>query len=477
MPTIDPNSTSIFTEPIPMPESSDNYIRAENTSEKTFIKEENIMPCDCPACRRDNILNGTLTGECNCCHTKLDAHSSFQIMGDKSLVCDKCAKEHYITCVCCNKLYNKNESKEVNRISEKNDLNITNVCLRCFTVNYRECSCCHKFFNRQDFLTYKENIYCKICFDKSFKICPMCNNTFQKDKITHKIRGKYSVCDKCFNYYGPITTYEEKPKIEFQGKPPHYYGIELEVEVQNKSKEERGVKAQKVIDLFGDFAIVKEDGSLSCGFEICTQPASKEEHLVRWNKFFDNLPDNLVSFNSERGNCGLHIHCSKKPLSLLTIAKIVVFVNDENNQPHIETIAGRRSCNYSCICKKKYGTVKRIGTLSRSDRYEAVNLVNHDTIEFRIFKGTLKRESFFKAIEFCDALIQFCMVGNYGITYCRNWDNFVNYVKLRNKDYPHLYAFICARFSGKETKFTEQEMKLIKKFGFDVEAGAEPTQR
>jgi hypothetical protein len=276
------------------------------------------------------------------------------------------------------------------------------------------------------------------------------------------VRGKIPSCDKCFVFYGPIKIYEEKPKIEFQGKPPHYYGIELEVELQNQKREERGAKAQEVINLFDDFAIVKEDGSLTCGFEICTKPASKEEHIIRWNKFFDHLPDNLVSFNSERGNCGLHIHCSKKPLSLLSIAKMVVFINDEKNQPHIETIAGRRSGNYSCICKKAYGTVKRIGYLNRGDRYEAINLVNHDTIEFRIFKGTLKRESFFKAIEFCDSLIQFCMMGNNGITYCKSWDNYVNYVSERNKDYPHLYAFICA-------KFLKQENKLTKKFGFSVD--------
>ena len=423
------------------------------------------MPCDCPSCRRDNILNGTLTGECSHCHSKLDAQSSFQIMGDKSLACEKCAIEHYIVCFCCNKSYNKSEAKDITHHGSTQ----AKVCARCFTLNYRECSCCHKFVNRSDIVSYKDVVYCRQCFDKAFQVCAMCNNTQPVGAFIRIIRNKYKVCEKCYNQFGPINVYETKPKMEFQGKPPHYYGIELEVELENQNKDERGKKAQEVVDLFGgDFVVVKEDGSLRCGFEICSQPASKEEHLIRWGKFFDNLPSNLVSFNSPHNNCGLHIHCSKKPLSLLSIAKIVVFINDEKNQPYIETIAGRKPNTYFCICKKNYATVKRIsdGMLCRENRYEAVNLVNSDTIEFRMFKGTLKRESLFKAIEFCDSIIQFCMTGNNGIAYCRNWDNYMNYIGVKdkdtNKDYPHLHAFMCAKFLKKETK-------LSKKFGFNVD--------
>jgi hypothetical protein len=441
----------------------------------SLLSGENTMPCDCPSCRRDNILNGTLTGECNQCHTKLDALSSFKIMGDKSLVCEKCSMEHYIVCFCCEKSYNKNESKE---ISYDRGTKTASVCNNCFTLNYRECSCCHKFFNRTDITSHKDIIYCRQCFEKSFDVCTHCNSIQPKGTLRRIIRSKHLVCEKCYNYYGPIAVYETKPKIEFQGRPPHYYGIELEVELENQNKEERGVLAQKVVELFDDFVIVKEDGSLRCGFEICTQPASREEQILRWNKFFDNMPANLVSFNSPHNNCGLHIHCSKKPLSLLTIAKIVVFVNDEKNQKHVETIAGRGSNNYSLILKKNYATVKRIsdGNLCRENRYEAVNLVNRKTIEFRLFKGTLKRESLFKAVEFCDSLIQFCMTGNHGITYCRDWENYVNYVEVNVKDYPHLYAFICAKSLRKEKTLTEKETKLIKQFGFE-QLGTDTQQR
>lgn len=437
------------------------------------ITEEIKMPCDCPNCRRDNIINGTLVAECNHCHGRLDALSSFKIMGDKTLVCDSCVSIYYVKCGCCDKFYNKTEAKVASHYNHDDLLPVT-ICPRCFSLNYRECNECHNFFNRNEITSHRDVVYCRHCFNLSYESCTNCGCIKRKGEISHVRHTPnsgdriYKVCDECWGYFGPVTEYGSKPKLQFQGKPPHYFGVELEVELENGCKKERGLKAQEVIDLFGDFVIVKEDGSLCCGFEICTQPASKDEHLIRWGKFFDKLPTNLVSFNSKEGRCGLHVHCSKKPLSLLTIAKIVVFVNDDKNKSYIETIAGRKANHFSNISKKEYAFVHQVlKDGSRSNRYEAVNLINKDTIEFRIFKGTLKRESFFKAIEFCDSLIQFCMTGNHGIAYCRDWTNYVNYVEVNSKNYPHLHAFILAKSLRKgEKKITEKETKFIKQFGF-----------
>jgi hypothetical protein len=293
------------------------------------------------------------------------------------------------------------------------------------------------------------------------------------------------LCDNCYNQYGPITEYSSKPKIVYYGighlsgkefetalRRTHFYGVELEVEIKNRDVSKRGAKADEVLQLLGtDFAITKEDGSVKYGFEICTAPATLKEHYVKWQKFFEKMPDGIVSWNAYDGKCGLHVHCSKKPLSLLTIAKMVVFVNNPENQAFIETIAGRGANQYFKIQQKKYNVVvpMRDRRLTHDDRYEAINLVNRDTIEFRIFKGTLKQPSFFKALEFCDALTHFCMMGTNSISFCRSVPNFVDYVGLRSKDYPHLYAFICAKILKKETKQT-------KEFGFNVSPATDNQQ-
>ena len=71
------------------------------------------MPCDCPSCRQDNILNGTLTTEeCPHCSVVFTPTSTFQIMTDKSLVCDACVAKLFVKCDFCNKLHKANDLKK-----------------------------------------------------------------------------------------------------------------------------------------------------------------------------------------------------------------------------------------------------------------------------------------------------------------------------------------------------------------------------
>jgi len=244
--------------------------------------------------------------------------------------------------------------------------------------------------------------------------------------------------------------------LKFQGKGPYFYGIELEVEVDEKL-DRRTVYAKNILKLMGDFIIVKHDGSIKdlntgkvIGFEIVTVPASEEAQKEKWNLFFDNLPKGLRSYDTK--TCGLHIHCSRQPLTQLTIAKMLLFVNSKENAPFITTIAGRPPNQFCKIQDKCY---QDASPKYPKDRYEALNLYNRDTVEFRIFRGTLKRESMFKSLEFCAALIQFCERGNHSIKDCRQVDKFLEYVKLHKKDYLHLWAFICARWFREESKLTQ----------------------
>jgi hypothetical protein len=112
------------------------------------LKEKHSMPCDCPSCQKDNILNGTLKGKCANCQCELDALSKFQIMGDKTLVCDRCVAENYIECICCQKLHKKDNIKRAKYQNKEN----SPICLRCFSLHYRECDECHESFDRNEVL-------------------------------------------------------------------------------------------------------------------------------------------------------------------------------------------------------------------------------------------------------------------------------------------------------------------------------------
>src|ERR1035437_1697273 len=101
------------------------------------------MPCNCPSCRRDNILNGTLIEKCGCCQKDITAQVPFKVMGDNTLVCGICHQQHYDTCNNCNKFFKKTEMREMIRNGETK-----RACKRCFEQYYRECTECHQWVDR-----------------------------------------------------------------------------------------------------------------------------------------------------------------------------------------------------------------------------------------------------------------------------------------------------------------------------------------
>jgi hypothetical protein len=202
-------------------------------------------------------------------------------------------------------------------------------------------------------------------------------------------------------------------------------------------------------NILGNYAALKDDGSLSYGIEIATQPASMFEHKARLTRLFANLPRGLRSWRER--SCGLHIHVSRSPLSELTIAKTVCFVNANHNRRFIRLIAGRESNSYCKIETKKLGSAAKYN----DDRYEAINLQNDRTIEFRLFKGTLRQASVFKALEFTDALTTYAGKAARSIRDSQSRVKFCGFVEENASVWPNLSAFIQARWFGRETELTK----------------------
>jgi hypothetical protein len=74
-------------------------------------------------------------------------------------------------------------------------------------------------------------------------------------------------------------------------------------------------------------------------------------------------------------------------------------------------------------------------------RYKAVNLCNSNTVEFRFFKGTLKRDTIIASIQWVDTIIQYCRSTQLKDLFSTDWDDIFgntehvelsNYLKQRN---------------------------------------------
>lgn len=185
-----------------------------------------------------------------------------------------------------------------------------------------------------------------------------------------------------------------------------FFGIELEVECRKGHPGEHADRLNDALNdgRLGERCFFEEDGSLSHGFEIITQPMGLDSHYQFWEWLTDkNLTRDLRSHDTS--TCGLHIHINRDNIKDLQINKMCVFIHSPDNRNLIKAIARRYGVGYASMHDKKLGTAHHA---SRGDaRYEAVNLTNRRTIEMRIFKGTLKHGSMLAALEFTNALVHF----------------------------------------------------------------------
>lgn len=239
-----------------------------------------------------------------------------------------------------------------------------------------------------------------------------------------------------------ILDYHAKPSFEPKGK--HIYnlwmGAELEIECisEDYSKQDKAYHVNKAL---GDFIITKHDGSLNNGFEITSSPASLDYHRTAWDNFFKKKVQNgLSGFNNN--TCGMHVHISREPLSNLQIGKIIAFIHKKENAEFVKLIAQRSSNKYNDFTKAKKISNSHYTKKQLEERHTAVNILNPNTIEIRIFKSNLRKSSFLRNIEFCAALVEFTWAAKNSISDSQDYVKFVIFVSKNRKFYPNLYCFL-----------------------------------
>lgn len=221
-----------------------------------------------------------------------------------------------------------------------------------------------------------------------------------------------------------------------------FLGVELEVEVVGGA--DRINKAKELNDLINDGEVGRKvffenDGSVSNGFEIISQPMGLDRHRDLWVWLKDKKAVRALRSHNTT-TCGLHVHISRDQMTKLQVAKMVTFVNDPDNEDLIRAVARRYAEGY---CRIK---IKKIGRSAESDdRYEAINITPRKTVEFRIFKGSLKYESVIAAIQFANAVVDFCAVGTTSVQQLKT-ENFLEFIQTHNpEDTDVLRPYLAAR--------------------------------
>lgn len=180
---------------------------------------------------------------------------------------------------------------------------------------------------------------------------------------------------------------------------------------------------------------MKSDGSIHNGFEIVSCPATLDIHLEEFKKFFDSYK-HLDIFPDT--NTGMHVHVSRDPLNYFTIGKMTEFLNRPDNKKFLLHIAGRIDNNYARMTGRTvtFPLIYGFG----GERYNALNLCNKDTVEFRIFSTPKNWEEFSSRLEFCQALTDYCKPAQSSVPLkeLTGYNNFMAWVLKNRKSYPEL---------------------------------------
>jgi hypothetical protein len=211
----------------------------------------------------------------------------------------------------------------------------------------------------------------------------------------------------------PFAEEDAKSYHGFRGRPVDkiWYGVEIELEytknIPNAANNHAAIveeyeygneKVTTDIDelntIVGKFSILKYDGSLTKGVEIATAPCSYEVHLQQWKPFykkFNSLPFQICN------SCGMHVHVSRKRLTENAVNNIRSFIKNSNHRKAIEFLAGRSQSGY-CVYTFHEDEVSH---------YDAVNIENDHTIEFRLFRAPETYEQFVRNLQFVKAVVDF----------------------------------------------------------------------
>lgn len=201
-------------------------------------------------------------------------------------------------------------------------------------------------------------------------------------------------------------------KLESDIENPLFLGAEIEVDKGGENDD----NAKYVIDNLENCYIV-HDGSLRDGFEIVTHPTTLDYHKqMNYREVFKELI-NRGYISHDATTCGLHIHFNRdylsgnKTIQDLCITKILFLL--EKYSENIERIARRSSNRYSNNIKREKEDDSLLDLLYKakgsgmfsSAKYNSVNLMHKNTVELRMFKGTLKYDTYIATLEFVKNLV------------------------------------------------------------------------
>ncbi len=378
-------------------------------------------------------------------------------------------------CSVCGNFVDQNQVSQTNHNSNTEEDRY--ICEECFEHN-TWCSRCGEYHDNDEFIicdwcgasippcqpTYSDSseeiVICSNCEYEAIT-CVDCG-IFLRDDEVHFI-GDDPYCSSCYgaaqDYNSDVIhNYSFKPTLQFYGVGPVYLGVELEID-SGYNRDECARDIEEIANVNGEWKIyTKYDSSLHDGFEIVSMPATLDMHLLEfpWPGIMEIALD--YGFRShDAGTCGLHVHINRTAFGVnlafqeFGIAKLTYLIElfwgklvffSRRTEEQLESWA--QSYGLNPVTETPDKLYKKACEDNVSSRYYAVNMQNAETVELRLFRGTLKYLTFAATLQLVQLLVDIANKLDIEAVQSFTWPEFIHagskYAELQ--EYLHIRRLI-----------------------------------
>ena len=344
----------------------------------------------------------------------------------------KCKK---VTCDICG-----NEAEE----GELTEFDGQHLCESCLEDETLICTYCEERIWMSENAGDANTPLCQNCYDAYYVSCVRCG------RIIHSADAYYEddeeddpYCSECWEHHShdnaTIHDYYYKPTPIFHGNDDRYFGVELEIDGAGESSSS-AKEILSIANVSEELIYCKHDGSLDDGFEIVTHPMTLDFHhrLMPWKAVMSQAVE--LGYTSHKARtCGLHVHVNRSTFGYTEeqqdtcIARTLYFF-----EKHWEELLkfSRRTELQLKRWAARYGYKEQPKEILENakkgfggGRYSSVNLQNQDTIEFRIFRGTLKYNTLIATLQLVNKLCSVAIAMSDEELKGLSWTSFVENIK------------------------------------------------
>lgn len=299
------------------------------------------------------------------------------------------------------------------------------------SCGYFWCNYCESWQDGESHETHDGQIICDTCFENHFRECDSCHEIFHEDDMHWDDYGDYCYCDNCWeeeDSHQIIKSYHSssRPDIEIQRTSEDSiqdatFGTEIECEcVGCNCRDDVASAVDNIVNKCDDLFMFEDDGSLSDnGYETISQPFT-----MRWFKqnkeLFEEMFKTMIDMGArshDTNTCGFHVHFGRHFFGNKqneSIDRLVYLF--EKYKTQLQVFSRRKSYNwcefprnraYNNIEWSKLDEVKGLDKNAFKGHHSAINLENYETIEIRIFKGTLNFKTYYATLELVNNIMHY----------------------------------------------------------------------